>query len=122
MLDHLLFLELTDPHSVKLVILSGGRDARFQGCTSDFVYNCRQNEGDTRASERTNVGSDEDLNDGSNNGATTLECLTREQQSNLHLWSDSEAPESLRERSPSKQRSKYLGSDSRTGDLCLRWE
>ena len=56
-------------------------------------------------------------------------CLTRKQQSNLYLWSDSgagqtsgEIPESLRERFPSKQRSIYLGSDSRTGDLCVRWE
>ena len=40
------------------------------GCTSDFVCNCLQNEGDTRASESTNVGTDEDLNDGSNNGAS----------------------------------------------------
>ena len=38
---HLVFL---------LVILFLGRDARLQGCTSDFVCTCRQNEGDTRAS------------------------------------------------------------------------
>ena len=48
-------------------------------------------------------------------------CLTREQQSDLCLWSDSGAKpnfrRSLRERFPSKQRSIYLGSDSRTGDL-----
>ena len=78
MLGHLVFLEVTDPHSVKHVILFLGRDARLQGCTSDFVCNCRQNEGDTSASESTNVGTDEDLNDGSNNGATTLESYVRQ--------------------------------------------
>ena len=40
--------------------------------------NCRQNEGDTRASESTKVDIDEDLNDGSNNGATTLESHIRQ--------------------------------------------
>ena len=87
-MDHPLFLELTDPHSVKLEILILGRDARLQGCTSDFVSDCRQNEGDTRASESTNVGTDEYLNDGSNNGATTLESpgIIAVQSSRRKAW------------------------------------
>ena len=40
------------------------------GCTSGFVCNSRQNAVDTKANESTNVGTDEDLHDGSNNGAS----------------------------------------------------
>ena len=69
---------ITRSYSVKLAILILGRDARLQGCTSDFVCDCRQNEGDSRASESTNVGTDEYLNDGSNNGASTLESYVRQ--------------------------------------------
>ena len=50
-------------------ILFLGR-ARLQGCTSGFVCNCRQNEDDTKANESTDVGTDEDLDGGSNNGAS----------------------------------------------------
>ena len=54
---------------VERKILFLGR-ARLQGCTSGFVCNCRQNEDDTKANESTDVGTDEDLDGGSNNGAS----------------------------------------------------
>ena len=47
-----------------------GSRCSFLGCTSGFVCNSRQNAVDTKANESTNVGTDEDLNEGSNNGAS----------------------------------------------------